>query len=123
MSLDYELFKGISIQLTDVESADERAAQLASLPSVKNIWPVTIVDGPEPILLSGGGLGPKAGGSPESAEVSRRRRDVHESRQTNSTVKSKGSIVQTQIDKLHAQGITGEGITIAVIDTGVGSLT
>jgi subtilisin family serine protease len=37
---------------------------------------------------------------------------------TNSTI-GNGPHVMTQVDRLHAKGITGKGVKIAVIDSGV----
>ncbi|KAI9166301.1 Minor extracellular protease vpr [Paramyrothecium foliicola] len=109
VELNYELFHGISIQLSDVDTAEERAAELASLPSVKNIWPVTVFE-LKPIFEDG------RNGSASSVT---KRHDQLQKRRDNSTGLADAPIIMTQIDKLHAQGITGEGITIAVVDTGI----
>ncbi|KAJ2966907.1 hypothetical protein NQ176_g9924 [Zarea fungicola] len=48
LDLNFELFNGVSIQLNDVKTAEEKAEKLAALPAVKNIWPVVKVPRPNP---------------------------------------------------------------------------
>ncbi|KAH7323148.1 subtilisin-like serine protease PR1C [Stachybotrys elegans] len=112
MTLDYELFKGISIQLNDVETAEERAAQLASLPAVKNIWPVKMIDRPNPI-------NDRAPHEPSQPVKEGGRRAPRKRQQGGNETVPYQPHVMTGVDRLHAEGITGEGITIAVIDTGI----
>ncbi|KAH7326042.1 peptidase S8/S53 domain-containing protein [Stachybotrys elegans] len=104
MTFDYELFKGASIQLKDTETAEERAAQLASLPAVKNIWPVRMYDRPNPIR---GGETGEAG------------RPLFKRQLGGNETTPYPPHIMTGVDKLHAEGITGKGVTIAVIDTGI----
>lgn len=47
MEFQYKLFKGASIQFNDVESAKDKAAKIAELPAVKQVWPVRLVQGPD----------------------------------------------------------------------------
>ncbi|KAK9437898.1 subtilisin-like protease [Metarhizium brunneum] len=42
MDLDFELFRGISVQLYDLEKANKLVDELAALPSIKRWWPVTL---------------------------------------------------------------------------------
>jgi hypothetical protein len=111
MEFNYELFQGISIQLDESDTAEERASQLASLPAVKNIWPVRLFERP------GLGEGVVRRNSTDNPAVLR---NALHKRQCNGT-SSLGNAphIMTQVDKLHEQGITGKGIRIAVIDTGV----
>lgn len=111
MEFDYELFQGISIQLDESDSAEDRASQLASLPAVKNIWPVRLFERP------GLGEGVVRRNSTDNPAVLQ---NALHKRQCNGT-SSLGNAphVMTQVDRLHEQGITGKGIKIAVIDTGV----
>lgn len=117
MNLNFDLFKGVSIQLKDIENAEDRAAQLASLPSVKNIWPVTVVDRPEPVVIEN--VDATSGTSKEQEPRLRKRYEALSKREGNGTAKAKQSIIMQQMDKLHAKGITGKGTVIAIIDTGV----
>lgn len=102
---DYELFKGVSVQLKG-ENAEERANQLASMPAIKNVWPVEVIRRPEYKVewaashYDGGSM---EGSGSQSADK-KIPYPPH---------------VMTQIDKLHEKGITGKNIKIAVIDTGV----
>ncbi|KAK1987745.1 subtilase [Colletotrichum cereale] len=89
MNLNYTLFKGASIQFTNLDTADAKAAQLARLSSPEVIW--TGKQGRDYVDLKKRQLG-------------------------NDTFSSH---VQTQVDKLHRDGVTGKGIKVAVIDTGI----
>lgn len=106
MEFDFELFQGISIQLNESSTPEQKAAQLASLPAVKNMWPVRLWDRPELDVR-------RHGNSTRSVQGTLRKRQ-----NTNSTL-GNGPHVMTQVDRLHAKGITGKGVKIAVIDTGV----
>ncbi|POR31406.1 Minor extracellular protease vpr, partial [Tolypocladium paradoxum] len=107
MRLDYELFKGVSVQLHDVEKADQTAAKIAALPDVKNVWPLRLYDMPNP-RVEWTGSNPK-----EHFGDVERRAAAHD---TNDTFSPH---VMTQVDKLRAEGYTGSGIRIAVIDSGI----
>ncbi|KAH7304020.1 peptidase S8/S53 domain-containing protein [Stachybotrys elegans] len=104
VELRYTLFRGVSIQLNDVDTAEEKAVQLASLPSVKNIWPVYVIELPELELEEVVSAGVSA-----HSQLKR----------SGKTSLSNAPHVMTQIDKMHAEGITGKGIKIAVIDSGI----
>ncbi|KAI9149896.1 Minor extracellular protease vpr [Paramyrothecium foliicola] len=110
MEFDFQLFKGVSIQLNSSDSVEQRAAELASLPAVKNIWPVRVFDRPAPV--KGFPIANSTNGSVVPGGL------LHE-RQANGTSPGNAPHVMTQVDRLHAKGITGKGITIAIIDTGV----
>lgn len=109
MEFDFELFQGISIQLDESGTPDQRAAQLASLPAVKSIWPVRLWDRPEPDVR-------RHGNSTHAAAAVQGA--LRKRQNTNSTL-GNGPHVMTQVDRLHAKGITGKGVKIAVIDSGV----
>lgn len=104
MQLDYTLFKGISVDLFDLENAEEKAASMARMRSVVNMWPVEVFSVPKPKIEW---VGAPEG---ETAKVFRR--------QDNGT-DTYSPHVMVQVDKLRAEGITGKGIKVAVIDTGV----
>jgi subtilisin family serine protease len=103
MDLDYKLFKGASIQFKDLDKAEDKAAQVATLSAVKNMWPVKLYSVPRPTVHSVG-----------DAAV-----DGLSRRQQAAGNDSFTPHVMTQVDQLRAEGITGKGIKIAVIDTGV----
>lgn len=104
LKLDYKLFKGVSVQLNDVEKSEAKAAKIAALPVVRNMWPVEVYSIPDSTFKSVGIAGGKAS--------SLQKRD-------NNTADTFSPHVMTQVDKLRAKGITGKGIKIAVIDTGI----
>ncbi|KAF9765905.1 hypothetical protein IL306_001739 [Fusarium sp. DS 682] len=104
LELDYELFKGVSVQFDDVTTAAEMAAKIATLPPIKNMWPVRLYS----ILKSRTEWTGTA-----DMETSLKKRNLH------STADAYSPHVMTQVDKLRKKGITGHGIKVAVIDTGV----
>lgn len=111
MGLPYSLFKGASVQL-DAVSLDPQAAttKIASIVPVKNVWPVMRYQNPEP-----GKFASTSGDKGNLASVSQ-----HVSGSAADTEAGYAPHVSTQIDKLHAEGYTGKGIRVGVIDSGVG---
>ncbi|KAH7313888.1 peptidase S8/S53 domain-containing protein [Stachybotrys elegans] len=101
MTLDYGFFKGVSIQL-DNETAEENASLLASLPAVKKMWPVKRYS-----IAEVEGINDKH--NVTSSTLSSMKED-------NATFVPH---VMTGIDKLREAGVTGEGVTIALVDTGI----
>lgn len=108
LKLDYELFKGVSVQMDDVKKAPKKAAEIAKLPAVKNLWPVRLYKMPDP-RVEWVGTTPQ----PPAGVVAERRAVANQTGDTFSPH------VMTQVDRLRAEGITGKGARIAVIDTGV----
>ncbi|KAF4455288.1 subtilisin-like serine protease pr1c [Fusarium albosuccineum] len=90
---------------TDDETG-EIASQIAARPEVKNIWPVKIVNMPMPSPIIAG-----KNATAFASSSSRRRRDAETDSYT--------PHVMTQVDKLKAEGYTGKGIRIAIVDSGV----
>ncbi|KAK8868711.1 Minor extracellular protease vpr [Apiospora arundinis] len=107
------LFHGASFQVRNASGHDHADMFVAmnAKSQVKTVWPVRTVrlnvgtpaphDIPHP-ARSGGASG-----------VHRRRGNAHESNDTFSPH------LMTQIDKLHAKGITGKGFRIAIVDSGI----
>ncbi|OAA50286.1 subtilisin-like serine protease PR1C [Metarhizium rileyi] len=106
MKLNYDLFKGISVQLHDVDKAKKKAAQLASIPAVKAVYPVQLFDMPRPRVewVAQNTTNPSSGFLSSRADDGPDTFSPH---------------VMTQVDKLRAKGITGKGVKIAVVDTGI----
>lgn len=104
MDLRYNLFKGASFSLRDVERLNETSAAIAGHQKVKNIWPVRRLSFPK--------LEPLSVGGNATAQA------AHAKRQ-----QASGDVftphVMTQVDRLHEEGITGGGIRIGIVDTGV----
>ncbi|ATY64980.1 subtilisin-like serine protease PR1C [Cordyceps militaris] len=109
IDLNFELFQGVSIQLNDVNSAEEKAQKLAELPAVKNIWPVKVVPRPNPAIewVATEGLQALVHADPSSINA----------RDTAEPISSAQRM--SQIEKMRAKGYKGRGIKIAVIDTGI----
>lgn len=111
MSLSYSLFKGASIQLDAVDLDPHFAStKIASLTSVKNVWPVRH-------FQNLGSSKPRMG---NSHFTSLNGLSEHFSRAT--AANDTGSYaphVMTQVDKLHAEGYTGKGMRIGIVDSGV----
>ncbi|KAK7425744.1 hypothetical protein QQZ08_007719 [Neonectria magnoliae] len=105
VEFNYKLFKGVSIQFNDVKKADDLAANLAALPAIKNMWPVQVYGIPKPRIEWTGTPG---------LEHSMRKRASNESSED-----TFAPHVMIQVDKLRAEGITGKGVKLAVIDTGI----
>lgn len=83
-------------------TAESDANILLSLPSVKNIWPNYLYALPETQVIWTG--------NPDTGVVAKRQADSNDTFSPH---------VMTQVDQLRAKGIVGEGIKIAVIDTGI----
>ncbi|KAI1419809.1 peptidase S8/S53 domain-containing protein [Xylaria sp. FL1777] len=105
MSFDSSIFKGVSIQFEDTESAADEAAVLTGLASVKRVWPNRIYDLPKDKVVWTG----------KSRDASTARSTVK--RQVANDTFSPH--LMTQVDKLQAKGVIGKGIKIGVIDTGI----
>ncbi|KAI1413582.1 subtilisin-like protein [Hypoxylon sp. FL1857] len=104
MNLDYKLFKGVSIQFHDLTTAGEEATKLNSLASVKQVWPNRVYSLPNDEVIWTG----RSGGKGYLQNVKRQL--------GNDTFNPH---VMTQVDKLRANGITGKGVKIGIIDSGV----
>ncbi|KAG6133306.1 hypothetical protein E4U12_002843 [Claviceps purpurea] len=106
MKLEFELFNGLSFQLHDLKTAKEKVAIYAAMPAVKAVHPVMLYDMPNPKIewiapngstFEKSGLASRAEGGPDTFSTH----------------------VMTQVDKLRAKGITGKGIKVAVVDSGI----
>ncbi|EUC41893.1 hypothetical protein COCMIDRAFT_104952 [Bipolaris oryzae ATCC 44560] len=106
LDLNYELFQGAAIRFEDKKPVGERIAQLLEQPAIKNVWPNRLIPRPDARINAVASRTP-AGSAFD--QVARRSQD-------NDTLSTH---VQTQVDKLRAEGIIGEGVKIAVIDTGI----
>ncbi|TRX88419.1 hypothetical protein FHL15_010675 [Xylaria flabelliformis] len=105
MSFDSSIFKGVSIQFHDTETAEQEAAALAELASVKRVWPNRIYDLPKDNVVW---TGKSKDASVANAVVKRQ--------SSNDTFSPH---LMTQVNKLRAKGVIGKGIKIGVIDTGI----
>lgn len=111
MELSYRFFKGVSFQVKNSSIAHHDGAllrrQIGGSSRVKNIWPVRTVK----LDL------PKDNGAPTEAPVSRTKRQAVAP--GNSTKNTFSPHVMTQVDKLREQGLTGKGLRVGIVDSGV----
>ncbi|ORY66572.1 peptidase S8/S53 domain-containing protein [Pseudomassariella vexata] len=109
-NLNYKLFKGASFRVSNVTESEAEAIknQIFGKSQVKNIWPVRKIQFPQPTPIS-------TGGNSTSAAAAA---NAFLKRQTNEN-DTFTPHVMTQVNKLRAEGITGKGIKIGVVDTGV----
>jgi len=102
MNLDFRLFKGASIKFSDPATSADKANDLSKMAGIKKVYNLQTYPMPKPDILW-------TGNSAQKLADLKKRADAD----TFSTHK------MTQVDKLRAEGITGKGIKIAVVDTGV----
>lgn len=104
MDLRYNLFRGVSFQIRNGQLVNETAEAIAGNQKVKKIWPVRKLQFPK--------LTPLSVGNNASALAGLAKRQ-------NAPVDTFSPHVMTQVDRLHAEGVTGGGIRIGLVDTGV----
>ncbi|KAL8388770.1 hypothetical protein RB595_008912 [Gaeumannomyces hyphopodioides] len=107
LNLKYKLFNGASVNVNGTGDAEETAAKIVGHQKVKRVWPVRKISMPMDRVQSIGN-----GSARASAEMVARRGNIP----YNSTYSTH---VMGQVQKLHAEGFTGKGIRISVIDSGV----
>ncbi|UKZ60963.1 uncharacterized protein TrAtP1_002235 [Trichoderma atroviride] len=109
LSINSTIFKGASFQLDSINlDPFSTAARIASVPSVKQAWPVHLLKRPDNATLTAPSS--DSSHSDEVANIIRRAKSANDTYSPH---------VAVQIDKLHNAGITGKGIKIGIIDTGV----
>ncbi|KAI1828270.1 peptidase S8/S53 domain-containing protein [Xylaria intraflava] len=105
MNFNSSLFRGVSIQFKNVDSAEEEAAALANLTSVKRVWRNRLYELPKDEIIWTG--------KDKDANL------IHTNVKRQSDSDSFTPHIMTQVDKLRAKGITGKGIKIGIIDSGI----
>ncbi|OQO12230.1 hypothetical protein B0A48_02871 [Cryoendolithus antarcticus] len=108
MDLKFELFKGVSFNLKNTKDDEAAAQKIQEMPAVAKIWPVRMYPIPRDEVHW---TGSSKAAVPEAALLQRR-----QSAGMNDTFSPH---VMTQVDQLRFRGVTGAGIRVAVIDTGV----
>ncbi|KAK7711390.1 hypothetical protein SLS64_005413 [Diaporthe eres] len=104
MKLDYKLFKGASIRFHDTDTANDQADLLGTQPAVKKMWPVRLYNVPKHTVHW-------------VADEDAHEENTAETRQAPADTFSPH--VMTQVNQLRDQGVVGEGIKVAVVDTGI----
>ena len=106
MDLNYRLFKGASFSLRNLTDAEATADRIGALSRVKSLWPVRKVQFPRPAIVSVG-----VGSTAAHAGRLQTRQETAQNLFT--------PHLMTQVSKLHEKGVTGKGVRIGIIDTGV----
>jgi subtilisin family serine protease len=99
--LRFKLFKGASIQVKDTKNADRMMAKVATMPKIKAVYPVRRYPVPHHVVHSTG----------DAVEA------VLAKRQEGSDTFS--THLMTQVNRFKDKAVTGKGVKVAVIDTGV----
>lgn len=107
LKLDHKLFKGASLRFHDVDEAHHHAKLLASTPHVKKLWPVYLYDVPEYTIHWNAGVD----------ATLREAQDVPTTRLAPADTFS--THVMTQVNQLRDASVLGEGIKVAIVDSGV----
>ncbi|KAH6693523.1 minor extracellular protease vpr [Plectosphaerella plurivora] len=108
--INRRLFQGTSLQFRDVNSAETRANELASLPGVKTVYPLHMIDVPDEVVWRG---------KPGKTYSTLRRRDDHSDDNSLYDHDVNTPHIMTQVDKLRDKGYTGKGVRVAVVDSGI----
>ncbi|PHH85845.1 hypothetical protein CDD83_11095 [Cordyceps sp. RAO-2017] len=109
--MDYELYKGVAIEL----DGPPRANQVAAMAGVRKMWPVEEMSMGADVAGSPRGQGQDGRGRRVKRSLGRGRVPANDS----TAEASRAPHAMMQIDRLHGRGITGKGSRIAIIDTGV----
>jgi subtilisin family serine protease len=103
LDLSFRFFKGVSFQVKRSSSNStgwDFLRQMKALPQVENIWPtrITTRSGEDSVAVPS-----------------------HQNRVKRQTTieRTFSPHVMTQVDKLHAEGITGKGFRVAIVDSGL----
>lgn len=109
MDFKYQLFKGASFNIGTSANYDHKsaAAKVLEKAQVKSIWPVRTVKFPNAELVS---VGRNTSGTTSSTSGTKKRKE---------DLNSFSPHVMTQVDRARAAGLTGKGIRIGIVDTGV----
>lgn len=102
VNLEHELFKGASFSLEGSHDNKTTVDTIQSMAMVSKIWPVRLYDRPATLVSVLNGI------NTESTPMRKR-----------AIVDDYAPHVMGGVDKLHAEGYTGDGIYIGVVDTGV----
>lgn len=104
--MSFPLFRGASFHLKDIP--DELArSRLMDVPGVKNLWPVRSIPPPDDEVLWTGDS--TAGATPPV--LKRRQAAADDDNYTPHTM--------SQVNQLRAEGLTGKGVRIGIIDVGI----
>ncbi|KAJ0280160.1 hypothetical protein COL940_006412 [Colletotrichum noveboracense] len=110
LDLNYQLFKGVSFRIVNGsnDASNDIPGLIAARPEVKSIWPVRMVTIPttKPLYVGKN----RTATSGQFVGVNKRQAEEPDTYTPH---------VMTQVDKLRAEGYTGKGIRIGIVDSGV----
>lgn len=110
LDLNYQLFKGASFRIVNEPNdvSNDISGLIAARPEVKSIWPVRTVTIPtaKPLYVGKN----RTAMSGQFVGVDKRQAEEPDTYTPH---------VMTQVDKLRAEGYTGRGIRIGIVDSGV----
>ncbi|KAI0020909.1 peptidase S8/S53 domain-containing protein [Xylariomycetidae sp. FL0641] len=112
-SFDNDLFTGASFQLVDA-TKDDRARLVDAVMAqtgVKQVWPVRTVPIDRPASPAKNASAAASSGSSEA--------DARKFKRGENNTDTFSTHLMTQVDKLRAEGVTGKGFRISIIDSGV----
>ncbi|CCF34658.1 peptidase [Colletotrichum higginsianum] len=108
--LNFRLFKGASFRVQNASHDGDDAdisRRIAEKPGVKSVWPVRTIRMPTPKPVAVGRNSKRS-----VSDVGKRQDDPGDS-------DTFTPHVMTQVDKLRAEGFTGKGIRIGIVDSGI----
>ncbi|KAK2616739.1 hypothetical protein QQS21_000351 [Conoideocrella luteorostrata] len=127
-----------STPLCNVTRAEEQAKEIAAMPFIETYWPLEIFSQPEANFQAVPALGSNMTFKSNRTLGTNMSLGTNITLESNSTISSRSTLfsrwwgytpccrdkpypphVMTQVDKLRAKGITGKGVKIAVVDTGI----
>ncbi|KAM3440473.1 hypothetical protein MY4824_002187 [Beauveria thailandica] len=102
--MDSDIFRGISVQMADVAMAEETMAEMKNREGITDVWRAQALS--EAAKEEDGADSVNAG-------------DAHGGHADKRAADDLWTHMMTSVDKLHSEGFTGNGIKIAIVDTGV----
>ncbi|KAF2009282.1 hypothetical protein BU24DRAFT_468257 [Aaosphaeria arxii CBS 175.79] len=108
LTTESEIFRAASYKIDISTLGDDPLTVLSSIPAIKNIWPVEVVERPDDALAW-------KGSDLNTAPVSIKKQVGKVA------VKGEGFTphVLTQVDRVHGSNITGRGIKVGIVDDGI----
>lgn len=103
-TFDSQFFRGISVGLANVRSNEDKEALMDRFKGFTT-WPVTEIGQPDD--------------SEAKQQPGRNKRRHLGNRDSENAMDGSWHLAMTQIDKLHKEGFTGNGIRVAIVDSGV----
>lgn len=116
-----DVFTGVSVQLPQLTTEEDRRSLLSQFKGIKESWPVQeVIQVPESTAEEASNeKEEELGNKPVAPSTLGMRHSRLGRRARKDKIESPWNHVMTHVDKLHEEGFTGRGIKIAVVDTGV----